>query len=329
MASEEQKSNGSGMNSWSYEPGEEAMIIIRGSAPQYSVTFLALLQVSVDPEEKNLIDLTLLAEEKGKRVRGFDLTRPPGKIKKELTNLLERITEPGVLKDSSRVRSNFRRIFGQRSVLKELAGKLRREYIFETEEFLRSTIEKDIFTSSDCEMEFRICNWKPPVSESDSKKQNNSAEKQIAEEIEEPVKHLLSVDACVKPVEGKELRYLQLKDDIFVRVIGQSAEKINSALIDDEAPVDNPYSRPIPTPVAAIKVGPGAGKTQFWVKLKQGVFGRGIQPSSTQVRLHETRKDKNPLAVTILYFLTIFATVFFLVIFLIFLNFPDYFFVFL
>ncbi|MFP4686892.1 MAG: hypothetical protein ACLFN5_02140 [bacterium] len=306
---------------WSYKSGVDAALIIRGRSVQYNLTFIAVIKLSVDEGKENLKIFKTFAEQDYDRIYSLDIYSPPVRLRDKIDDLIEETSDSPSRRDTFHLSKKLKKILERTAFLFPFGEYLRNDDLQSAQKQLQREIENQLFPASKCEFEIRISRWS---SISDRIREDN----ELVEKIKPAIRHCLDIHACINPVHGRPLADISLKELLLVRVVGDSVKKLNPELVEvDEQ--NRVFSKPIPAPLAAIKVAERKGELQYWVKFKEGVYGEGIQPASARVELAE--KETNKVTTDfkgLIYSGTVLLAVFFISIFLLFVGFPDYFLIF-
>jgi hypothetical protein len=313
------RQSGSG---WSYSPGIGAILIVRGKSRQYNLSFVAFIRVVVDEEKEKVKSARVFAEEKAERIYSFDINCDPQKVCECVEELIEKSEGSSSHRDTFYFSKKLKNLIQQKSFLYPLAKSLRQNEVQSAREVIRNNFEKKLFPGSEAELEVKIC---LPRTESYSEQEDS----ELAEKIKPAIKHCLDISACINPVHGRPLSEISIKKPLLVRVVGDSVKKLNPELVEKNEE-NRIFSKPIPAALAAIKASPRHGELQYWVRFKEGVYGEGVQAGSARVRVPDSKVETARSEVkNIFYFGLILLSIFVIIMFLLFVGFPDYFFIFL
>ncbi|GEM_PF-5731912 len=322
-------SNLSEEKGWAYSAGRLAAIVIYCSSQHRKLNVLSVVSLRVDPDMERVENLVVFASEEAEGLESFDFDEQPYRLYQNLKIAVRDAANEKISRDSSRVKNRLEDYFNSSISLRTIAHDLRDNELEPVKEQLSEFIKNSLLGAADCDVKLKILPWKrPEVTEHSDKqvKEKKTESNGVVSQIEANAAHLLYVETCIDPLAGQELNDLRLGDEILVRVVGESLERLNSSLIDEEASKDYLVSRPIPAELAALKLGENRGEIQFWTKFKQRVYGRGVQPDQARVKLHRPSGEENKTLNFILYFLATFMIVFAIAMFLLFIGVPDLFF---
>ncbi len=307
---------------WSYSPGIGAILIVRGKSRQYNLSFVAFIRILVDEEKEEVKSAQVFAEEKAERIYSFDINSDPAKVRGRVEELTEKSEGSSSRRDTFYFSKKLKNLIQQRSFLFPLAKSLRQNEVQPAREVIRNNFENKLFPGSESELEVRIC---LPRTESYSEQEDS----ELAEKIKPAIKHCLDISACINPVHGRPLSEISVKKPMLVRVVGDSVKKLNPELVEKNEE-NRIFSKPIPAALAAIKASPRRGELQYWVRFKEGVYGEGLQAGAARVQVPDSKVETTGSEIkNIFYSGLIILSIFVIIMFLLFVGFPDYFFIFL
>ncbi len=296
---------------------ERKLILVRGHSEGYKLAFCGVLRLKIEPENETLERVSVFASEDKSKIYDLEFSSPE-ETKTVINQKLDDMTDRNIQKDTRQFKSKFRKNFDRSSFLTAACEALREQENDRFREIFNNRMEKKIFPGSDCQTEIKIFSY-------ETKK--HSAEKDpIYERIQKNIVHKLDVEPYISPAEGRRLENIDLNKKILVRVVGESVSRLNPSLLDEDAPGDEPYSRPMPARLAALKVGPSPGTVQFWVNFKEDIYGEGMESESIRVGVYKQKEvvknDSRQIFIILgSSLLFLFACFFFL-----FIGFPQYFF---